>query len=172
MDARAGQIETSGNVNEAEEASTVVKEIAETCSEEKQAVKAAESESVVNLENKIDESAEKSEIDFSCLICDFRSNWENGLQIHMARKHCNIEQFDGNVSVASDEVDDDKKYSETYYYWKTGKLGTIFQSFIDANDIIGKINLEEEDKSKEKEKVLQARKLAFGNNFRKFPPWK
>ena len=115
LDARAGQIETSVIVNEAEEASTVVKEIAEPCSEEKQAVKVAENESVVNLENKIDESAEKAEVDFSCLICDFRSNWENGLKIHMARKHCNIEQFDGNVSVASDELDDDKKYSKTYH---------------------------------------------------------
>ena len=167
LEVGTGQAETA-IVNEAEEASTVAKETTEI-----QAGKAAEMEdSVVNSENRIGKSAEKAKTGFSCLMCDFRSNWENGLKIHMTRKHCNIEQIDGNISVASDEVDDDKKYSETCHYWKTGKLGTIFQSFIDANDIIEKSNLEEEVKIEEKEKVLQARKLAFGADFRNFPPWK
>ena len=58
----------------------------------------------------------------------------------MARKHHKIEQVDGNNSVASDEVeDDDKKYSETIHFWKTGILGTMFQTFLDAKDIISKL---------------------------------
>ena len=60
----------------------------------------------------------------------------------MIRKHCNIEQIDGNISVTSDKFDE--------------QLGTIFQSFLDANDIIEENNLEEEVKIEEKEKVLQA----------------
>ena len=35
---------------------------------------------------------------FQCVLCDFKSNWENGLKVHMARKHDNnvIEQLYGN----------------------------------------------------------------------------
>ena len=108
LEVGTGQAETA-IVNEAEEASTVAKETIEI-----QAGKAEEMEdSVVNSENRIGKSAEKAKTGFSCLMCDFRSNWENGLKIHMTRKHCDIEQIDGNIYVASDEVDDDKKYSET-----------------------------------------------------------
>jgi hypothetical protein len=52
-------------------------------------------------------------------------------------------------------------YSKTHQYWKAGILGTIFQLFLKANEIIEKGNLEEEAKCKEKENILQARKLAF-----------
>ena len=147
------------NVNEAEKASTVAEEMTEPCLDDTQAGRAAKTK-----------EAEKAVKDFICSICDFQSNWENGLQIHMSRKHNNIDQMDGNNS--SVEIDDDQKYSKTDHYWKTGKLGTIFQSFLDANDLIEKSNLEEEVKSKEKQKILQARKHAFGNDFRHFPPWK
>ena len=51
------------------------------------------------------------------------------------------------------------------------RLGTIFQSFLDANEIIENSNLEAEIKMKEKEKILEARKFAFGKDFRDFPPW-
>ena len=30
---------------------------------------------------------------------------------------------------------EDKKYSGTDNYWKKGNLGTIFQTFLEANDI-------------------------------------
>ena len=36
--------------------------------------------------------------DFPCLICDFSSNWKNGVEIHMARKHSTIDQTDGIIS--------------------------------------------------------------------------
>ena len=119
-------------------------------------------------EASVDEkSAEKAEHEFKCFICDFTSNWGNGLQIHMTRKHNTIDQIDGN----SEDIDDDKKYSGTHHYWKTGRLGTVFQSFLDANEIIETSNLEKEIKIKEKEKILEARKSAFGKDFRNFLPW-
>ena len=43
------------------------------------------------------EKAEQSEEVFECNICDFVSNWDSGLQVHMTRKHRNIEQIDGNA---------------------------------------------------------------------------
>ena len=60
----------------------------------------------------IDEkSGEKAEHAFKCLICDFTSNWENQLQIHMTRKPNTIEQIDGNSTFDSEEIDNDKKYN-------------------------------------------------------------
>ena len=119
--------------------------------------------------NDSEKSTEKAESDFTCLLCDFRSNWENGLQIHMARKHCNLAQIDGNDTFTMDEIEDEK-YAETLHYWKTGRLGTVFQCFLNANEIIENSNLESDLKTKEKVKVLEARKLAFGNHYRNFPP--
>ena len=37
---------------------------------------------------------------FECPICDFNSTWENGLSVHMGRKHNSIEQLDGQVDIA------------------------------------------------------------------------
>ena len=56
----------------------------------------------------------------------FKRNWQNGLEMHMARKHCDIEQVDGNNT-----FDDDDKYTGPQHYWKTGRLGTVFQSSIE-----------------------------------------
>ena len=91
----------------------------------------------------------------------------------MARKHCNIEQIDGNNTIGSDDNDDDDdKFEGTLNYWKTGRLGSVFQCFLDANNIIESINLSPDVKVIEKEKILEARKQAFGEDFRYFPPWK
>jgi hypothetical protein len=73
-----------------------------------QAVKSKES----NEEGKM---AEEAENDFSCLICDFKSNWASGLQIHMSRKHGNIGQIDGNDTVI-DDPEEDPKYLNTSQY--------------------------------------------------------
>ena len=71
------------------------------------------------------EPADKAEDDFSCEVCDFRSNWANGLAIHMTRKHVNMEQLDGSSSVCEDsEKEKDEKYSRTDHYWKEGRLGS------------------------------------------------
>ena len=115
--------------------------------------------------------AEQAKEDFPCHICDFVSNWESGLQIHMSRKHSNIEQVDGNDTFTSEDLEEDDKYSGTSHYWKTGRLGTVYQTFLDANNIIDHSNLTEERKSHEKANVLEARKRAFGANFNHVPPW-
>ena len=109
----------------------------------------------------------EEDISFSCLICDFKSNWENGLQIHSSKKHKKIEQIDG---INDDDIEDDK-YSGTIRYWETGRLGTVYQCFLDANYIIENSELIEEVKATEKQKVLEARKAAIGKHYRCYPPW-
>ena len=101
---------------------------------------------------------------FKCEICDFESNWKNGLKVHVSRRHADIEQLN---SIAADD-----KYLDTEKYWRTGNLTTIFQSFLDCNEILESIDLTEEDKMLEKEKVLNARKCAFGDDFKYYPPWR
>ena len=117
-------------------------------------------------ESDIPNVADKATDELSCDICDFRSNWANGLSIHMEGKHCNIEQVDG-----SDDFEDTDKYPDTCLYWKTGRLGTVFQTFTDVNEIIENSNLSLENKEIEKAKVLDARKEAFGENYTFVPPW-
>ena len=91
----------------------------------------------------------------------------------MTRKHPKLEQVDGSTSISEDfEDNDDEKYSSTVRYWKDGKLGTAFQSYLDAIEIIGTSNLTENCKDVEKSKVLEARKEAFGSDFEYYPPWK
>ena len=77
-------------------------------------------------------SAEQAKCEFSCDICDFTSNWANGLNIHMTRKHPHIEQLDG----IRDDLDNEDIYFKTCQYWKEGKLGNIFQTYLDILEII------------------------------------
>ena len=105
---------------------------------------------------------------FECEICDFSSNWSNGLKVHLAKKHSKIEQIDG---LGDGEDFDDEKYKRTRHYWKEGRLGTVYQTFLDANELIDELDISEEAKKREKMKILESRKSAFGNNFQHFPPW-
>ena len=84
----------------------------------------------------------------------------------MAKKHANLEQVDGNDTVLEDIEDD---YTE--HYWKNGKLGTIYQTYLDVNEIIKSSNLSEESKDDEIAKALEARKFAFGSHYQHVPPW-
>ena len=52
-----------------------------------------------------------------------------------------------------------------------GKLCTVYQTFIDAIDIIDNSDLTEESKNHEKEKIFNAMKSAFGPHFCFGPPW-
>ena len=115
------------------------------------------------------EEAGESEQEFPCLLCYFVSNWANGLKVHMTRKHPNIVQIDGNH--ADNEDVEDEKYSSTDHYWKTGYLGTIFQTFLDAKDILKESDLLKETKAIENDKIVEARKRAFGPDFKYYPPW-
>ena len=86
----------------------------------------------------------------------------------MARKHSKLDQLDG----ASEIEDADIKYEDTEHYWKNGWLGSVYQVFISANEIIDDSDMPEEEKNEEKAKILKARKEAFGNSFRYYPPWR
>ena len=120
--------------------------------------------------NTNENDAEKVDDLFPCVICDFKSNWANGLSIHMTRKHPNLEQLDGSNSVMED-LDVDEKYHSTKHYWEKGKLGKVYQTFLDANDIIESSDLNEECKQMERNKVLEARKCSFGGSYIYFLPW-
>ena len=91
----------------------------------------------------------------------------------MTKKQAQLEQLNGNTPIREDseEIENDK-YSETIRYWKEGKLGTAFQSYLDAIDVIETSNFSEDFKDVEKSKVLEARKQAFGSEFEYYPPWK
>ena len=72
----------------------------------------------------------------------FYSNFENGLKVHLARKHSKVEQLDGH----HDEVDeDDDFYAGSKHFWKNGWLGGAFQSFCDANQVVDTCDISEED---------------------------
>jgi hypothetical protein len=123
-------------------------------------------------EQAVKSAPEDKQVDdqFPCHICDFRSNWANGLTIHMTRKHSKIEQLDGCISV-SEDLEEDEKYYGTRDYWKEGRIGTAYQTFLDAIDIVDESDLAEETKEVEKIKVFDARKCALGTNFNCFSHW-
>ena len=72
----------------------------------------------------------------------------------------------------SDNLDEDDQYLKTTMYWKEGKLGTIYQTYLDVLNVIETSDLDEEAKAVEKNKVLETRNKAFGMDFKHFPPWK
>ena len=80
--------------------------------------------------------------------------------------HSRIEQLD----YCNDNENEDTKYKHTSHYWKKGYLGTAFQAFLDATDIIEESDLPDVIKKHEEEMGLNARKEAFGENFKYFPP--
>ena len=108
----------------------------------------------------------KREGNFSCEFCEGLR--EIGLEIHMSRKHKNIEQLDGNV----DFEDDDQLFLSTERYWSTGILGSCYQTYLDALELLDESTLEENAKKVEKDKVLDARKEAFGDQYMYYPPWR
>ena len=134
---------------------------AETHVAENHAVKEKSEEENENVAEKAD--------DFLCVLCDFKSSWANGLEVHMGRKHRNIDQLDGSNDVEEFELD--MKYDRSEHYWKKGNIGIAYSIFLDANCLVDASNLSEKEKSKEKAKLLESRKSVFGNNFHQFPPW-
>ena len=138
-------------------------------------VKRKLSDSASNISTSVEEnnvalvSEHKEKIGFNCDICEFKSSRENGLVVHMGMKHKNIEQLDGGLDTS---VDEDKRYYNTESYWKTGCLGTIFQDFLDAKEIIEESSLGDIEKEEERAAILAARKEAFGDDFKYYPPWR
>ena len=163
---------TAAGLNTAEEVENTNSELSVSASAEQAEPAKEEVKEVVKADkaetNNEDITAEKADKSFYCELCDFKSNWENGLNVHMARKHSKIDQVDG----ITDSVVDDEKYADTKRYWETGILGTVYQTFLDANEIIENSDFNKDVKGLEKSKILEARKDAFGENFRYVPPWK
>ena len=91
--------------------------------------------------------------------------------VHIGRKHPNIEQLDGMDNLVDEEVVD-KTYLNTECYWKRGILGTNYQLYIDANEIVEESDFSAEEKEEERAAILQARKEAFGTQYRYYPPWR
>ena len=54
------------------------------------------------------QSAENESSSLSCDICDFSANSKIGLNLHMKKKHVNIDQLDGNTSLNSSENENEK----------------------------------------------------------------
>ena len=53
-----------------------------------------------------------------------------------------------------------------------GWLGSAYQTYIDAIEVIESSEISEGAKIIEKDKLLDARRLAIGTNFKNFPPWR
>ena len=125
-----------------ENISTVINVVPEVAGEATESVQ-NESEKVIAAEPTLESP------DFECIFCDFRSNWHNGLKVHMARKHekDKIEQLDGNDDL---ELDTDEKYHRTRHYWATGFLGSGYQNYLDANALLKEVNISEKDMEHEK----------------------
>ena len=85
----------------------------------------------------------------------------------MSRKHSKIKQLDA----ATDGTSHDVKYNSTSHYWTRGRIGISYQNYLEAIDIIENTDLEDCDKELEKLKLTEARKEAFGKNYKNFPPW-
>ena len=132
----------------------------------------SETDVCIVAEKATDESEKKEEAEeaiqrFECEICDFQSNWQNGLNVHMSRKHSRIDQLDGHATVSTD----DEKYAGSKHYWMKGWLGGAYQSYLDAYDTIENCDFSEDEKNAEKIKLLDARKAALGDSYLHFPPW-
>ena len=51
-------------------------------------------------------------------------------------------------------------------------LGKSYQAYLDAVALIDECEMTLEEKEKEKDKILLARKMEFGRSYEYFPPWK
>ena len=111
-------------------------------------------------------TAEKAKGQFSCDVCDFRSNWANGLAVHKARKHKNVVQLDG-----ANDLDVEESEKNETDYWTVGNIGTVYQEYLNVIDAINKSDLTESTKVVERRKVIEARKLALGSNYIHETPW-
>ena len=87
----------------------------------------------------------------------------NGLKIHKSRKHEDIPQLDGECSTVRN----------TDSWWQDHRKISLntFQKYMDVLKDIEESTLDEEEKHIECEKVTNARKEAFGENYSSFPPW-
>ena len=73
-----------------------------------------------------------------CQICEFKSKSEKGLKIHMMRKHANIEQLDGNVTLSEPKLNNMyRKYGEYI-----NEVDEEVENFLKNEINVGEVNLE------------------------------
>ena len=60
-------------------------------------------------------------VTFPCDLCDFSSNWQTGLNIHMGIKHATIEQTDGCCENLDSDTENEE-YNCSLHYWRNGWL--------------------------------------------------
>ena len=98
---------------------------------------------------------------FQCQSCEFRSKWDTGFKVHMQCLHGDKAQ-----------ADITEKYESTANYWKSGFLGTVYQRFLDVNDVINGMDFTVQEKAEAKNAILEAGKPAFNcKNWIDFPSW-
>ena len=175
-DRRRRRRQESRVVDEAEEASLPDVNLAEKVVEEaekaletvKTDVK-AEKPVVENVKDtgKVLESSMKTiaeEAGLSCESCDFKTIWSNSLKIHIHRIH-------SQYAVAHSEKNIKEKYDNTRHYWEKGRVGISYAAYVEAFDVIEASNLSQKEKLVEKDRLLERRKDAFGDNYVTYPPW-
>ena len=90
---------------------------------EEVAEKEKETEAVeaVTKENAAEATNAKVDYDFECELCDFKSTRRTGVQVHMSRKHAQIEQLDGNTTLPENVIED-KFEEDVEYYLQSGYM--------------------------------------------------
>ena len=61
----------------------------------------------------------QNENEFDCDLFYFNSKWENGLSIHMTKKHSKIDQLYGHSNINKE------KYQKIKHDWETVCLGIL-----------------------------------------------
>ena len=108
--------------------------------DEAEKASASSSEKKNEAEEVLTSSSEREAVQatFDCELCDFVSNRKNGVAVHMSRKHANIEQLDGNVTLSEPKLNN--------MYRKYGKyideVDEEVENFLKNEINVGEVNLE------------------------------
>ena len=106
---------------------------------------------------------------FVCDLCEFITSRKTGLDIHISKKHKEIQQVDGNSS------DLEESYAEKY--WERDYMGTTYQNYLDVVEDINSLDLSYEEKQIEIERAKSKRMedlLDYGfdqKEIEEMPPW-
>ena len=104
-----------------------------------------------------------------CQQCEFMTSRKTCLNMHVSKKHKEIEQLDGTSS------DTEDVYAESY--WEHDHLGTIYQRYLDAIENIESSQLSLAEKQMEIERAKDIRMKAFldqgmtKRHIERIPPW-
>ena len=106
-----------------------------------------------------------TESKFKCEECDFEALSSIKLKIHLRCEHAKVKNGSFQHETALKE-----KYESTKHYWKTGRIGISYQSFIEAIFVI-KACLPQYQQVMEMDLLYEARKKLLGTNYFTYPPW-